>query len=182
MDTGVVARHRRPFLAPIWLTVLTALVVALIAVLVYRSASTTTFIVVPAAESTLGSIRDAPLSPEGEQRADQLAQLFGGTAAAGRVVAIYVSSMRRTQQTAAPLAMRLGIEPVVAGASADAPIAQALRAHRGETVMIVSSTPSEVVEALTGITLPPQADADPGNLYIVSDPLLGRTGLVELHY
>jgi Histidine phosphatase superfamily (branch 1) len=182
MDVGAVGRHRRPFLAPIWLTVLVVLVVAVIALLVYQSASTTTFIVVPAAESTLGSIHDAPLSPEGEQRADQLAQLFGGAAPAGRIVAIYVSSMRRTQQTAAPLAMRLGIEPVVAGAAANAPVALALHAHRGETVMIVSSTPAELVEALTGIMLPSQSDDDPGNLYIVSDPSLGRTGLVELHY
>jgi len=182
METGPAARHRRPFLAPIWLTALAVLVVAVIALVVYRSAGTTMFIVVPAAESTLGSIRDAPLSPEGELRADQLAQLFASAAAPGRVVAIYVSSMRRTQQTAAPLAMRLGIEPVVAADSADATVAQALRAHRGETVMIVSSSPAEVVKALTGISMPQGADDDPASLYIVSDPLLGSTGLVELHY
>jgi Histidine phosphatase superfamily (branch 1) len=181
-EAAAISLHRRPFLAPIWFTVLLVVIAAVVAFELYRSATTTTFIVVPAAESTLGSIRDAPLSPEGEQRADQLAQLFGSAVAQGRIAAIYVSSMRRTQQTAAPLAARLGVEPVVAGGSADASIAKALGAHRGDTVMIVSSVPSEVVEALTGIAPPAPSGDGYGRIYIVSDPLLGSPGLVELHY
>ena len=183
MDSPPPVRRRRPFLAPIWLVVLLVLVAAAVVAVVYRSAGTTTFIVVPSAESSLGSIRDAPLSAEGEQRADQLAQLFGAAGTAGRIAAIYVTSMRRTQQTAAPLAARLGLEPVVvAGQPAEATVAQALRSYRGETVMIVSSAVADVVEALTGISLPAQSSEAYGSIYIVSDPMFGSPGIVVLHY
>lgn len=182
MPTSKATRHRRPFLMPIWLTVLAGLLIVGAGFEVYRSATTTTIIVVPAAESVFGSIRDAPLSPEGEDRADQLARLFGDAAAPARIAAIYVTSMRRTQQTAAPLAARLGLRPVVLDGTADAVVGRALRAHRGETVMIVSSDPSAIVHALTGLSMAARRHEDPGRVYIVSDPLLGRTGIVELHY
>jgi 2,3-bisphosphoglycerate-dependent phosphoglycerate mutase len=52
---------------------------------------------------------DPPLSAEGEAQA----QLVCARLAALGVDAIYVSTMRRTTQTAAPLADRLGLTPVV---------------------------------------------------------------------
>lgn len=182
MTTVSIAR-RRPFLTPIWLVVLLVVIVAGVAFQVYRSASTTTIIVVPPAESAVGSIQNAPLTPEGEQRADQLAQLFGGSGPAGRIMAIYVSATRRTQQTAAPLAERLGLTPiVVAGDDVDATVSRALSEHRGEAVMIVSSATPQVLQALSGTTAPPRLPDDHGSIYIVSVPLLGRAGVVGLHY
>lgn len=50
---------------------------------------------------------DPPLAPEGVQQALSLADRL----VAQRVDAIYVTSLRRTHETAAPLATRLGIEP-----------------------------------------------------------------------
>ncbi|MEV5898199.1 histidine phosphatase family protein [Nonomuraea fuscirosea] len=52
---------------------------------------------------------DPELAPEGHEHARQV----GRRLAAERVDAIYVSSLRRTSQTAAPLAARLGLTPVV---------------------------------------------------------------------
>jgi len=52
---------------------------------------------------------DPPLAPEGRRQAEQLAARLAGE----RIDAIYVTSLRRTAETAAPLAARLGIEPVV---------------------------------------------------------------------
>lgn len=52
---------------------------------------------------------DPPLAPEGRAQADRLADRL----AAERVDAIYVTSLRRTQETAAPLADRLGLAPTV---------------------------------------------------------------------
>lgn len=49
------------------------------------------------------------LSPEGEEEAEQVCERL----ASENVGAIYVSTLRRTTQTAAPLAQRLGLEPVV---------------------------------------------------------------------
>jgi probable phosphoglycerate mutase len=52
---------------------------------------------------------DPPLSPLGEHQA----VLVGERLASEPIEAIYVSSLTRTHQTAAPLASRLGIDPVV---------------------------------------------------------------------
>jgi probable phosphoglycerate mutase len=52
---------------------------------------------------------DPPLSEDGQAQADQV----GARLANERVDAIYVTSLRRTHETAAPLASRLGIAPRV---------------------------------------------------------------------
>jgi probable phosphoglycerate mutase len=52
---------------------------------------------------------DPPLDPQGRKEADRVADRLQAVG----VDAIYVSSLRRTAETAAPLASRLGIEPVV---------------------------------------------------------------------
>ena len=52
---------------------------------------------------------DPPLSPEGQEQAERV----GDRLAVERIHAIYVTPLRRTSETAAPLAARLGLEPVV---------------------------------------------------------------------
>lgn len=52
---------------------------------------------------------DPPLSPEGEEQAVRLAERLASAA----VDAIYVTPLQRTAQTAAPLAAKLGLTPVV---------------------------------------------------------------------
>lgn len=52
---------------------------------------------------------DPPLSPQGAEQAQRVADRLAKT----RVDAIYVTSLRRTAETAAPLAARLGLEPIV---------------------------------------------------------------------
>jgi len=52
---------------------------------------------------------DPPLDPVGEQQAERVADRL----VAEDLSAIYVTSLQRTVQTAAPLASRLGMEPLV---------------------------------------------------------------------
>ena len=52
---------------------------------------------------------DPPLAPEGHEQAKLLADRLAST----RIDAIYVTSLCRTAQTAAPLAERIGLTPVV---------------------------------------------------------------------
>ena len=95
---AIINRHRRPFLLPVWLTfaaVFALFVAAVVAFFIYRSATTTTVVVLARhAEKDLSSIQDPPLSAEGEQRAERLAQMFGRGKGAGRIDAIYVSDAR----------------------------------------------------------------------------------------
>jgi probable phosphoglycerate mutase len=57
----------------------------------------------------VGGHSDPALAPEGEEQAERVAQRLAGT----RIDAIYVTPLRRTAQTAAPLARRLGLTPQV---------------------------------------------------------------------
>src|ERR1043165_9501236 len=52
---------------------------------------------------------DPELAPEGHDQAERVAERLVGHP----IVAIYVSTLRRPAQTAAPLAAKLGLEPVV---------------------------------------------------------------------
>jgi probable phosphoglycerate mutase len=52
---------------------------------------------------------DPELAPEGVEQAERVADRLANE----RVDAIYVTNLRRTAQTAAPLARRLGLEPIV---------------------------------------------------------------------
>src|SRR4051812_27779655 len=115
-------RRRRTFLAPLWLVWLLVMgAIGLIAVtfLHWRSATSTTIVLVRHAEKELGAISDAPLSPVGEQRADRLANMFGDNEPFGRLRKIYVTNTRRTQQTALRLSQRLGINSDVVDAKID---------------------------------------------------------------
>ena len=53
---------------------------------------------------------DPELRVDGIEQADRVAERLAGS---GRVDAIYVTPLRRTAETAAPLAARLGLEPIV---------------------------------------------------------------------
>src|SRR5258705_10242316 len=104
--------RRRPLLTPVWLTLLLGVFVAAAAAWLWSSQTTTTVIVVRHAEKELGTIEDPPLSQAGEQRAADLARIFGDKSPTTSIDAIFVSDTRRSERTAAPLAQRLGVTPV----------------------------------------------------------------------
>ena len=54
---------------------------------------------------------DPPLAPEGERQAELAAERLISTGE--RIAAVYVTTLQRTQQTAAPLVERLGVAPAV---------------------------------------------------------------------
>ncbi|MDB6044188.1 MAG: hypothetical protein JWM63_2739 [Gammaproteobacteria bacterium] len=151
----------------------------------YRSASTTVVVVVRPAEKEAGTIDDPPLSEVGEQRAQRLAQMLGDATGVGRIEAIYVSNTRRAQQTAAPLADRLGKRTVVvAGTDARAAVSQVMREHDGGTVLFVGSTSSvpQLVHELSGLEVGAGTEMEHDTLYVVSIPTFGRASVLRLRY
>jgi len=183
MDPPGITRHRRPFLAPLWLTLLAALVIGGVAVAFYRSATTTVVLLVPPVEKEPGTIDDPPLSPEGEQRAQQLARMFGDFDAGTRLEAIYVSDERRARQSAAPLAERLHRTPVVfSSRDARAAAARALREHPGGTVLIVGSgaTLAQMIQELEGSDTAPAGLGASDAIYMVSVPSFGHAHLLRI--
>jgi broad specificity phosphatase PhoE len=186
MQPPAVTRRRRPFLAPFWVMWLLVLVAVAIALFAYRSATITTVVVVRHAEKELVTIEDPPLAASGERRAERLAQMFGTAGGPGHIEGIYVTNTRRTQQTAAPLAARLGIRPSVlaASTSADSIASQVRREHRGGRALVVghSNTVPEIVKALSGEDVPPIADDEYDNVYVVSVPTFGHANVLRLKY
>ena len=180
-------RRRRPFLAPIWLLALGGVFLLAIAVAYWNSATTTTIVLVRHAEKQVGAITDAPLSPEGETRASRLTQLLGGSEEFGRIGKIYVTNTRRTQQTAAGLAQRLGLTPEVIEAKTDSGdlARRALRENRGHRALIVghSNTVPEIVAALThSQNVPPMGDDEFDTMYIVTVPTIGKSSVLRMKY
>lgn len=113
---------------------------------------------------------DPPLSEAGQRRAQQLAESL---ADAG-VRHVLTTQWRRTRDTAAPLALRLGLQPQVVatrrgqGAAHIAELAAALRGLDG-TVLLVghSNTVPDVIAALGGPKLPMICESRYGHLLVL---------------
>jgi len=107
--------------------------------------------------------RDPDLTAQGERRAALLPDFFFEDE---RPAAIYVSDFRRTRQTAAPLAARLGLTPIVYD-PADTP-ALVARVRAGPLPALIvghSNTVPDIIEALGGHRPPPLVHADFGDVW-----------------
>lgn len=184
MEAPGITRHRRPFLAPLWVTLLALLLAAGIGYAVFRDATTTVIVLVSSGEKDPGTIDDPPISTEGEQRAQRLAQMFAPGGGSGRLDALYVSGERRAQETAAPLAELLHVVPTVFDARDAATLAAAvLRSHEGAAILVVggSAAMQQILAQLGGDAGAAGAGA-PDLLYIVSVPSFGRPRILRLKY
>lgn len=180
-------RRRRTFLAPLWLLGWGGILVLVAAVVYWNSATTTTIVLIRHAEKQIGTIDDAPLSPPGEQRATRLAQMFGDAEPFGRVQRIYVTDTRRSQQTAASLAQRLRLQPVLVEpkASTNDLARRVLRENRGGLALIVghSNTVPALVAKLSGAeNVPPMGDEEFDTMYVVTVPTIGKASVLRHKY
>lgn len=185
MEPPGITRHRRPFLAPLWVTLLLVAIAAAVVYSAYRGAATTVVVLAASGERDPGTIDDPPISAEGERRAQRLAQLFATSGASGRLDALYVSGERRAQQTAAPLAELLHNAPTVYDArEAPAVAAGLLRSHEGGAVLVIGGTAAlqQFLRQLAGAAATPEAAADPDLIYIVSVPSFGHPHVLRLKY
>lgn len=184
MHAPAITRHRRPFLAPIWVGAALVLGLAAVALGLIRAATLTTVIVVSQAEPRPGGGSDPPLAPPGELRAQRLAHMFGEHRAPG-IVAIYAGETRGARLTAAPLAQRLGLAPVeVPAAEMTRLAARIRREHRGGEVLAVVDAGElpGVVGALSGRAAAPFAADASDTLYVVTLPSFGPSGVLPMKY
>ncbi|HVW71161.1 MAG TPA: hypothetical protein VHB68_19440 [Steroidobacteraceae bacterium] len=185
MEAPTVTRHRRPFLAPVWLTMLAVVLALIVAFAIYRSASTTVVVLVRPVDKEAGTIDDPPLSPDGELRAQRLAQLLGETTGVGRLDGIYVTDARHAQQIIAPLADRLGMKPVVIpGDDPGAIVSRMTRGHDGGTVLFVGNGHNvpQLVYELTGVDVSHSSESEHDTMYVVSVPTFGHASVLRLTY
>jgi broad specificity phosphatase PhoE len=180
---AITPRRRRPFLAPVWLSMLAVVIAIVVAILVFRSATTTVVVLAGPVEKDVGTIDDPPLSPDGEQRALRLARMLGESP--GTLNAIYVSQTRVAQQTAAPLAERLNLHPIVVPANSvkDA-VNRVLREHEGGTVLLIgtSATVPQMLSTLSGRDVAATKDDEYDTVFVVSIPTFGDSSVLRLRY
>jgi phosphohistidine phosphatase SixA len=96
---------------------------------------------------------DAPLSDAGRRRAECLAN----TLADAQIQQIFTSDLRRTQQTAAPLAEKLRLKPVAVPLSRPDELIEAVRSSKAANVLVVwhDATLPKVMRALGAPTIAP---------------------------
>ncbi|HZF30395.1 MAG TPA: phosphoglycerate mutase family protein [Gammaproteobacteria bacterium] len=167
--------------------VLGYVVAALLLAWFFQERPTTTVIFVRHADVDAGTTDpDPPLNARGRQRAELLADFLQSADVVGGVNNIYAAADKRTQETAAPLAKRLGLTPHI-----DDPhrierlIHRILRDRSGDIVLVVSyaDTIAPLIAELHGSKrVPPIADDDYDELYIVTSPNFGRVKTLRFHY
>ena len=133
---------------------------------------------------------DPDLSSDGRLRAQKLAERLERAG----ITRIIVTNLKRTQQTATPLATRLNIVPETVLVSfpnnvdlvpnhADS-VAAAIRRHAGEAILVVghSNTVPAIIAALGGPRFPNICDSQYSDLFIVTIPASGTPRVNQLHY
>ena len=152
----------------------------------FESQATTTIIIVRYAERELSQGENSGLSAAGHARAEELARVLGDADVVASVDAIYASRYRYTQETAEPLAQRLSLPVrIVDFTDVKGLLQDILREYKGRVILIVThSEPIPVlVRRLHGSkNLPPIADTEHDNLYIVSMPWYGKVKTLRLKY
>jgi len=139
-------------------------------------AGPTIFFVRHAEKATTGG-DDMDISETGRARAESLATVLKDA----EISAIYTTELKRTQQTAAPLAKALHLEPTVIPAKDQPALIEKLKASSGNVLVVGhGNTIPNLIKSL-GIATPINiADNDYDNLFVIL--LEEKPRLMRLHF
>lgn len=152
----------------------------------FESQATTTVIFVRHADAPLVLDQNVGLSPSGALRAEELARVLGDVDVVQGVDAIFSSPLRVNQETVAPLARRLNLPVQEYDPQNSRSLRKRiLRKYKGKVVLVVAEPeliPTVIARLQGSKKLPPMADGEYDNLYIVSIPWYGKVKTLRLHY
>jgi broad specificity phosphatase PhoE len=140
------------------------------------AAQSTIFLVRHAEKAATGG-NDPDLSDAGRARAESLATTLKDSG----ISSIFVTELKRTQQTAAPLAKMLHVEPAIMPAKDSAGLVAKLRALTGNALVVGhGNTIPDLLKSL-GIATPISIEEnDYDNLFVLV--LDAKPRLIRLHY
>lgn len=143
---------------------------------VAANAAPTVFVVRHAEKASTGG-SDPDLSPQGQKRADALAYILKDS----QVTSVFVTELKRTQETAAPTAKAAHVTPIVIPANDIGALVEKLRALSGNALVVGhGNTIPELLKALgiaTSVSVP---EDDYSEIFVV---MTGDTAqLLRLHY
>jgi phosphohistidine phosphatase SixA len=128
---------------------------------------------------------DPPLSPRGRARARLLADFIQDIDVVAGIDAIYATEFQRTQQTAAPIAKRLGLTVNIADTHEVAHFTKrVLRKHKAQIVLIVADadTTAPMIEELHGSKHVKIRPTEYDDLFVVTVPWFAKVKTLRLHY
>ena len=157
-------------------------VVVLFAYFTTFSRPVTTVILVRHAEKKIEPENlDPDLAPDGFERAQEIARMFGDSG----INVIYATQYKRTQQTVKPLADRTGVTvSLLDSKQTEELVSRIQTTHRGQTVFIVghnNSVPA-IVSMLSGETYPLIPESEYDNLYVVTIYRFGKAKVLKVKY
>ncbi len=143
-----------------------ALALLLMSAASFAADSARTIIVVRHAERASGGMGpDVPLSEAGKCRATILAKMLVDS----KIASIYTSDVARTQQTADPLAKRLGVKLEALPGKDVAGLVERLKAGQGNALVVGhSNTVPEVVNGLGAGPAAAMPDEEFDRMYVVT--------------
>ena len=150
---------------------------AILVLLSVSIASAEPFVVIVRHAEKVDNSKDSDLSPVGQARAERLAQLLKDAKIAG----IFVTELKRTQETAAPVSKLAGVVATIVPAKDYGALIARLRQVEGSALVVGhGNTIPDIIKAL-GIETPVQiADDDYTDLFVVT--LQATPQLLRLHY
>jgi len=154
----------------------------------FESQATTTVIFVRHAEKAAEPADNPGLTETGKRRAAELArQLVDADVVPGLGVdAVFSTPFRRTEETAKPVADALGLT-INAYDAADTElfIEELVKEYKGKIILVVghSNTVPEMIGNMgASKKVPPIAENEYDNIYLVSIPWFGKTKTIRLRY
>jgi 2,3-bisphosphoglycerate-dependent phosphoglycerate mutase len=124
---------------------------------------------------------DPDLTPEGLERAQEIARVFGNAG----VNTIFATQYKRTQQTVKPLSERTGVSVTLLDANQTDELVKRIQTNlRGQTIFIAghNNTVPAIASALSGETLPVIPESEYDNLFIVTVYRFGKAKIIKLKY
>ena len=156
--------------------------IIVLGILPFFTRPVTTVILVRHAEKIIDpNNNDVDISAAGQARAQELIRVLGDAG----LNAIYATQYKRTQETARPLADKLGLPVVQVNSKNTADLLAQIRTqHRGQIVLVVghNNTVPEIIKALGGPDYPPIPETEFDNMYIVTVYRTGKAKVVKLKY
>jgi len=152
----------------------------------FESQATTTIIFVRHAEQTSHEETDPSLNDAGRQRVAELTrQLVDADVVAG-IDAVYSTPFKRSQETAQPIADALDL-PINSYDAADTEtvLETILKNHKGKIILVVghsNTVPVLIANLGASKNVPPIAQNEFDNIYIISIPWFGKTKTIRLRF
>ena len=152
----------------------------------FESQATTTIIFVRHADKAASPIDNPGLSAAGQRRAAELSrQLVDADVVAG-VDAVYSTRYKRSQETARAVADALDLPINTYDVDDTEEILETiLKRHKGKIILIVAhgnTVPVLIANLGASKKVPPIAESEYDNIYIISIPWFGKTKTIRLRY